>query len=115
MTNSSSPSESSKYSLTLACLLVGGAAVQGLVGGWNALPWVALVPALALIGAVLGSILLGIATPTESASVGSIGAMLLAMLSGRFNLRAWIPRSASSGTRAPTSTAASSSPARCAK
>lgn len=48
---------------------------------------VALVPALALIGAVLGSILLGIATPTESASVGSIGAMLLAMLSGRFNLR----------------------------
>jgi tripartite ATP-independent transporter DctM subunit len=48
---------------------------------------VALVPALALIVAVLGSILLGIATPTESASVGSIGAMLLAALSGKFNLR----------------------------
>jgi tripartite ATP-independent transporter DctM subunit len=48
---------------------------------------VALVPALALIVAVLGSILFGIATPTESASVGSIGAMLLALISGRFNFR----------------------------
>jgi tripartite ATP-independent transporter DctM subunit len=48
---------------------------------------VALVPALALIVAVLGSILLGIATPTESASVGAVGAMLLAVLSGRFNFR----------------------------
>ena len=38
----------------------------------------ALVPALALIIAVLGSILGGIATPTEAASVGSIGAMILA-------------------------------------
>ncbi|MBI4923218.1 MAG: TRAP transporter large permease subunit [Devosia nanyangense] len=38
----------------------------------------ALVPALALIVAVLGSILGGIATPTEAASVGSIGAMILA-------------------------------------
>jgi tripartite ATP-independent transporter DctM subunit len=47
----------------------------------------ALVPALALIVAVLGSILFGIATPTESASVGAIGAVLLATLSGRFNLR----------------------------
>jgi tripartite ATP-independent transporter DctM subunit len=36
------------------------------------------VPALALIIAVLGSILGGIATPTEAASVGSIGAMILA-------------------------------------
>jgi tripartite ATP-independent transporter DctM subunit len=48
---------------------------------------VALVPALALIIAVLGSILAGIATPTESASVGSIGAMLLALLKGRFNFK----------------------------
>ena len=48
---------------------------------------VALVPALALIIAVLGSILAGIATPTESASVGSVGAMLLAALKGRFNLK----------------------------
>ena len=48
---------------------------------------VALVPALALIIAVLGSILAGIATPTESASVGSIGAMILALVKGRLNLR----------------------------
>jgi len=48
---------------------------------------VALVPALALIVAVLGSILGGIATPTEAASVGSVGAMLLALVSGRFSFR----------------------------
>jgi tripartite ATP-independent transporter DctM subunit len=47
----------------------------------------ALIPALALIIAVLGSILLGIATPTESASVGSIGAMLLALAKRRLNLK----------------------------
>lgn len=40
---------------------------------------VALVPPLLLIVAVLGSILGGIATPTEAASVGSIGATLLAL------------------------------------
>lgn len=39
---------------------------------------VALVPPLALITAVLGSILLGIATPTEAASVGAVGASVLA-------------------------------------
>ena len=38
----------------------------------------ALLAPLALIAAVLGSILLGIATPTEAASVGAVGAMLLA-------------------------------------
>ena len=38
----------------------------------------ALAPPLILIFAVLGSILGGIATPTESASVGAVGAMLLA-------------------------------------
>ena len=46
----------------------------------------ALVPPLMLILAVLGSILAGIATPTESASVGAVGAMLLAATKGRFNL-----------------------------
>jgi tripartite ATP-independent transporter DctM subunit len=38
-----------------------------------------------LIVAVLGSILKGIATPTEAASVGAVGAMLLAALSGHLN------------------------------
>lgn len=37
-----------------------------------------LLPPLLLVVAVLGSILAGIATPTESASVGAIGAMILA-------------------------------------
>ncbi|HEV2514559.1 MAG TPA: TRAP transporter large permease subunit [Devosia sp.] len=45
---------------------------------------VALVPALGLIVAVLGSILAGIATPTEAASVGSVGAMALAAVKRRF-------------------------------
>ena len=42
-------------------------------------------PPLLLILAVLGSILLGLATPTEAASVGAIGAMLLAAGQRRFN------------------------------
>ncbi len=42
--------------------------------------FVALVPPLLLIMAVLGSILGGIATPTEAASVGAVGAMALAGL-----------------------------------
>ena len=44
----------------------------------------ALLPPMALIVAVLGSILGGIATATEAASVGAVGAMLLSMLRGRF-------------------------------
>ncbi len=38
----------------------------------------ALLPALVLVLAVLGSILAGVATPTESAAVGAVGAMVLA-------------------------------------
>ena len=45
----------------------------------------ALVPPLLLIVAVLGSILGGFATATEAASVGAIGAMILAMARRRFN------------------------------
>src|SRR5690606_34771898 len=47
---------------------------------------VSMVPTLALIVAVLGSILAGFATPTESASVGAVGATLLAAARGRFTL-----------------------------
>lgn len=42
--------------------------------------FVALIPPLLLIISVLGSILGGIATPTEAASVGAVGAMILAAL-----------------------------------
>jgi tripartite ATP-independent transporter DctM subunit len=46
---------------------------------------VALIPPLLLIIAVLGSILAGVATPTEAASVGSVGAMVLAVIRRRLN------------------------------
>ncbi|WP_324751823.1 TRAP transporter large permease subunit [Roseovarius sp. Pro17] len=45
----------------------------------------ALLPPLLLILAVLGSILGGIATPTEAASVGAVGAMVLAALRWRLS------------------------------
>ncbi len=50
----------------------------------------ALVPPLMLIAAVLGSILGGIATPTEAASVGAVGATLLAALRGRLKLSVFV-------------------------
>lgn len=46
----------------------------------------ALLPPLALILAVLGSILSGVATPTEAASVGAMGALTLALLRGALSL-----------------------------
>ncbi|MCP8688351.1 TRAP transporter large permease [Marinobacterium sedimentorum] len=45
----------------------------------------ALVPPILLIGLVLGSILGGFATPTEAASVGAVGAILLSMMRGNFS------------------------------
>ncbi len=47
---------------------------------------VVLVPPLALIVAVLGSIIMGVATPTEAASVGAVGAMILAVVQRQFSL-----------------------------
>jgi tripartite ATP-independent transporter DctM subunit len=46
----------------------------------------ALVPPLVLIFAVLGSILAGIATPTEAAGVGGMGALVLALLRRELDL-----------------------------
>jgi tripartite ATP-independent transporter DctM subunit len=48
---------------------------------------VALIPPLLLVMSVLGSILGGIATPTEAASVGAVGATLLAALRWRLSFR----------------------------
>ncbi len=45
-----------------------------------------LLPPLLLILAVLGSIIKGAASVTEAASVGAVGAMVLAAVQGRFNL-----------------------------
>jgi tripartite ATP-independent transporter DctM subunit len=46
----------------------------------------ALLPPLLLILAVLGSIIGGLATPTEAASVGAMGALLLAWFNGQLNV-----------------------------
>jgi tripartite ATP-independent transporter DctM subunit len=46
-----------------------------------------LLPPLLLIVAVLGSILGGLATPTEAASVGAVGAILLAAMRGQLGLK----------------------------
>ena len=45
-----------------------------------------LLPPVLLMIAVLGSILMGIATPTEAASVGAMGAMLLALFRREFTI-----------------------------
>ena len=49
--------------------------------------WLSLVPPLALIITVLGSILVGAATPTEAAGVGATGATILALLRRQLNLQ----------------------------
>lgn len=50
----------------------------------------ALIPPLLLIFAVLGSILGGVATPTEAASVGAVGATVLAGLRGRLKTQIFV-------------------------
>ncbi|MFQ5485593.1 MAG: TRAP transporter large permease subunit [Desulfobacterales bacterium] len=47
----------------------------------------ALIPPLVLMLSVLGSIFAGIASPTEAASVGAVGATLLTVIHKRFNYR----------------------------
>jgi len=47
----------------------------------------ALIPPLALMIAVLGSIFAGIASPTEAASVGAVGATILTVMHKKFNLQ----------------------------
>src|SRR5215510_6236840 len=47
---------------------------------------IALLPAFALIVGVLGSIFVGVASPTEAASVGAAGGLVLTMLKGRFSM-----------------------------
>jgi len=56
----------------------GQVSVPRLLGG--------LLPPLLLIAAVLGSILAGVATPSEAAAVGAIGAMLLALLNRQLSI-----------------------------
>ena len=51
--------------------------IAAMAGGLYRRLMIALVPPMVLIVAVLGSILAGIATPTEAAAVGAVGAILL--------------------------------------
>jgi tripartite ATP-independent transporter DctM subunit len=57
--------------------------------GWALLRRVlwGVVPALSLIFLVLGTIFLGLATPTEAGAMGAVGAMVLAALRGRLSHR----------------------------
>ena len=47
---------------------------------------IVLIPPLALIFLVLGTIFLGIATPTEGGAMGAVGSLLLAAMKGRLNM-----------------------------
>ncbi len=47
---------------------------------------VAMVPPLFLMVAVLGSIFAGVASPTEAAAVGAVGATILTVANGKFNM-----------------------------
>ncbi len=53
------------------------------VSFWRIMP--SLLPVILLIALVLGSILLGVATSTEAAGVGALGASLLALWKGQLN------------------------------
>ena len=46
----------------------------------------ALLPAFGLVVGVLGSIFAGVASPTEAASVGAVGGLILTVLKGRFSM-----------------------------
>ncbi|MGY8903023.1 MAG: TRAP transporter large permease [Burkholderiales bacterium] len=46
--------------------------------------WKVVVPPIMLVVSVLGSIVGGVAAPTEAASMGAVGAVLITVLSGRF-------------------------------
>ncbi len=46
-----------------------------------------MIPSLALIFLVLGTIFMGLATPTEAGAMGAVGSMALAALQGRFDMK----------------------------
>jgi len=49
--------------------------------------WKVVVPPIMLVVLVLGSIVGGVAAPTEAASMGAIGAVLITMIAGRFSMK----------------------------
>ncbi|MCC7115220.1 MAG: TRAP transporter large permease subunit [Burkholderiales bacterium] len=80
----------------VVCMLVGGgiAFAAALVNRWLGLGMLSrlaervtfvLIPPLALIFLVLGTIFLGVATPTEGGAMGAMGALLMAVMRGRLS------------------------------
>ena len=66
--------------------LINRATGAGLMSNMAQQVVIVLVPPLALIFLVLGTIFVGIATPTEGGAMGAAGALLLALAKGRLNL-----------------------------
>ncbi|WP_291298947.1 TRAP transporter large permease subunit [Elioraea sp.] len=58
--------------------------LRGAALAWTILK--AIIPSLGLIFLVLGTIFLGLATPTEAGAMGTVGAIVLATANGRFSL-----------------------------
>ncbi|NHZ79972.1 TRAP transporter large permease subunit [Massilia sp. CCM 8695] len=85
------PDEAGIYStavgvmLTFAFALVNRRLKLGLLSRMADRVVFVMVPPLALIFLVLGTIFVGIATPTEGGGMGAMGAILLAMLNGRLS------------------------------
>jgi TRAP-type mannitol/chloroaromatic compound transport system permease large subunit len=79
------------YAVMIPVLVVFGAAILHKRMGWRIISRIAqqviivMVPPLALIFLVLGTIFLGIATPTEGGAMGAAGAVLMAMANRRLD------------------------------
>ena len=81
------------WTITLAVVFAFAITLADQRLGWNRLSGIArsvvfvLVPPLALIFLVLGTIFLGIATPTEGGAMGAVGALALALARRRLGFR----------------------------
>jgi TRAP-type mannitol/chloroaromatic compound transport system permease large subunit len=80
------------WSASIAIVVVYGAALIDKAAGLNLMSHLArqvivvLIPPLALVFLVLGTIFVGIATPTEGGAMGAVGALLMAIAKRRLNL-----------------------------
>lgn len=75
--------------IALACIVRPEWGGKKISASWSArfASLVHLLPPLAIFALVVGSIYAGVATPTEAAALGVVGALILAAFSGRLNLR----------------------------